>query len=322
MDLSTLLAVLAGVAGLLTAVVGVWLRARSRDREVRQRLGRVAVLLSGEAPAENPDGEASVFRSVERDSWFRRALSLIEGRYPLLNSGPALFRAVGFGLAAAAAAWLSMRFLKVQAGWWELPAVGLLGAGAAWYALSWLHARRVTQFVNQLPDMVDQMMRLAVAGVPPVEAIAIVAEDSREPAKPVLRDISDRLAGGLDADVALGAVRDRIRVSEFTLFAAIVLLQQRSGGGISNALSNLATTIRERHATAMKARAATAQTRLTLLILALLPPVVLLVQNYVAPQSVEILFNTETGTDLLRWAIALIVVGLLVVRNMGKRCER
>ena len=322
MDLITLLAVLAGAAGLLTATAGVLLRTRSRDREVRQRLERVAVLLSGEAPAEGPEGEASVFRAVDRDSWFARARSLIEGRYPLLNAGPALLRAVGLGLAAIAAAWFSMRFLKVPVGWWTLLTVGLAGAGAAWYALSWLHARRVTQFVNQLPDMVDQMMRLAVAGVPPVEAIAIVAEDSREPAKPVLRDISDKLAGGLDAEVAVGTVRDRIRVSEFTLFAAIVLLQHRAGGGISNALSNLATTVRERHAAAMKARAATAQTRLTLLILALLPPVVLLVQNFVAPQSVEILFNTETGTALLRWAAGLIVVGLLVVRSMGKRCER
>ena len=140
--------------------------------------------------------------------------------------------------------------------------------------------------------------------------------------KPILSGVRDRLIAGLSADIALQTVSENIRVAEFTLFAAVIRLQQRSGGGISAAFSNLATTLRERHGTALKVRAATAQTRLTLLILALLPVMVLLSQKFIAPQSVEILFNTEQGTTMLRWGTGIIVLGLLVARGIGKRCER
>ena len=80
--------------------------------------------------------------------------------------------------------------------------------------------------------------------------------------------------------------------------------------------------MRERRKLALKARASTAQTRLTLLVLAVVPAVVLLAQKFTAPESVEILFGTEQGVTLLRWGVALIVTGILVARGLAARAMR
>ena len=103
------------------------------------------------------------------------------------------------------------------------------------------------------------------------------------------------------------------------MFAAVIRLQRRSGGGISTAFSNLSVTLRERRKTALKAHASTAQTRLTLLVLTLMPVLVLLAQKFIAPASVEILFGTEQGTTLLQWGTGLIVTGILVARAIAAR---
>ena len=144
-------------------------------------------------------------------------------------------------------------------------------------------------------------------------------EDAQEPVKGVLDEVSDGLLAGLDADTALDMVAGRVRLSEFTLFAAVIRLQRRAGGSISASFTNLATTLRERQTTALKAKAATAQTRLTLLVLMLMPPLVFGVQSMTTPHFVEMLFNTEDGQLLLQLGVGLILAGLFAARQIAAR---
>ena len=314
---------LAAVAGfaLLGALAGggvlVW--RRTRDPVLERRLRRAAAPLAGAVAAEAPEGEESIFLTRERRTRLRR---FIESGYPLLDARRAVPRAVAAGAAAVGAAWFSLWFLRVPSGWWTLPLLGLTGAGAVWYALGWMQARRETEFMRRFPEIVDQIVRLAGAGVPALEAVSVAAEDAPDPVGPVLRDVRDGLLAGLDADTALRMASDRLRLSEFTLFAAVIRLQRRAGGAISTAFSNLAATLRERRSTALKAHASTAQTRLTLLVLSLMPVAVLIIQKFSAPKSVEILFGTDQGLSLLRWGTGLIVAGLLVARGIASRATR
>ena len=306
----------AGGLALLMALAGtgvlVWRRAK--DPQIERRLRLAAAPLAGFVAAEASGGEESIFRTRERRTRLRR---FIESGYPLLEARRAIPLAIAAGVAAAGAAWFSQWFLQVPSGWWTLPIIGLAGAGAVWYALGWLQARQETEFMRRFPEIVDQIVRLAGAGVPALEALSVAAEDAPNPVGPVLRGVRDSLLAGLDADTALRMASDRVRLSEFTLFAAVIRLQRRAGGGISTAFSNLAETLRERRSTALKAHASTAQTRLTLLVLSIMPVAVLVMQKFSAPRSVEILFGTEEGVTLLRWGVGLIVTGILVARSIA-----
>lgn len=306
---------------LVGAAALVWRNAESRD--LRRRLTLAASAFSGApAPAGDDAGAESVFRVRRRRSLLRRLLwDRIETRYPLLDAPPAAAKALLAGLAGAAAIWGALVVLKAPGGLFGVAAAAAAGAATAWYALGQLHASRRAGFIRDFPEVVDQVVRLSSTGVPPLEAVGAVAEDAPDSVKPTLLEIREGLTAGLDSGVALRSVADRVCIPEFTMFAAVIRMQRRAGGGISAAFSNLSETLRERRKTALKAHSSTAQTRLTLLLLAFMPAVVLLGQSFAAPQSLDALLNTEQGTTLMRWGVALIVAGLLVARNIAQRAS-
>ena len=289
----------------------------SRDKVLLRRMRRAAAPLTGSASAGMVAGlEESIFRSSENRSalsWLWRA---IESRYPLLDARRAVPLAAGASVAAAILCWFSIWFLKVPAGGLTLPLAGLAGMGGIWHAMRWQQERQELEFIRLFPEIVDQIVRLAGAGVPSLEAVSAVAADASPPVQPVLRSLCDALLAGVDADTALRMASDRLRLAEFTMFAAVLRLQRRSGGGISAAFANLAQTLRERRASALKIRASTAQSRLTLFVLAMMPVAVLVAQKFITPASVDMLFGTEDGTFLLQVGVGLVVAGLLVARGL------
>lgn len=316
--------VLACLAGGTVALWGAaaFLLLRGGDKDLRRRLRRAAAPLAGRAGTNGTSVETDIFRSTDGQARTARFWRLIETRYSLLNARRTLPRAVAIGVGAAVGLWASMWILKIPSGWWTAPLVGFGGIAGVWYAMSWFNARLAIEFTRQFPEVIDQIVRLSGAGVPPLEAIAVVAEDARPPVQPVLRDVCDGLAAGLDPDTSLLAAARRVRLTEFALFAAVIRLQRRSGGGISVAFANLSRTLRDRRSTALKAHSSTAQTRLTLLVLSLMPVVVLVAQKFISPQSVDILFGTDRGTTLLHWGVGLVVAGLLLARAMASRIEQ
>ena len=317
------LAAAGGVALVLLAAAGAVLGlARARDRDLNRRIRKTAALLAGPDPVGGEANEESIFRPAEKRTWLAHPREFIETRYPFLEARRALPVAAAAGVAGAVGGLVAIWFLKVPAGWWTAPAVALAGVAAGANALKWLQARQETEFVRHFPEIVDQIVRLAEAGVPALEALATVAEDAPNPVAPVLGNVRDGLLAGLDADTTLRLASDRVRIGEFSLFAAVIRFQRRTGGGISSAFRNLSETLRERRKTALKATASTAQTRLTLVILSLMPIIVLGSQTFIAPQSLEILFGTDEGTTLLRWGVGLVVAGLLAARGIAARAAR
>ena len=317
----TLLVVAVAGIVLVLGALGVLLSWRRQEKALRERLQRVGAPLTGHGAATEVMLEQSIFRATTRRSRLSPLWDRIQARYPLINPPKALPRALLIGVGVCVGAWVAMGFLGM-AGWWS-PFVSLsAGAGGIWFTMGRTQAKLESLFIQQFPEVVDQIVRLSGAGVPPVEAIASVAEDAQLPVQPILREVTDALLAGLDADTALSMVSERLRLAEFTLFAAVIRLQRRAGGGVTEAFSNLSNTLRERRTVALKARASTAQTRLTLVVLMLMPPLVLAVQSVSAPESVDMLFNTEDGQFLLRTGIALVVLGLLVARQIAARGEK
>lgn len=312
-----LLIAIGGGVWLAVLAVGIVLWGRSRDGRLRERIKQAAYPLSQGAKAE-VEPEESIFRETERRSRLSRA---INARYSLIEPRRAIPMMILAGAGASIAAWFAMWFLQFEPGWWTIPLLCLVVYVAARMTASLMQKRKEAEFIRQFPEVVDQIVRLARAGVPPLEAISVVAQDSPPPAGPALQEVCEGLNAGLDAETALSLTSRRIKLAEFTLFASVIRLQRRAGGGISSSFSNLANTLRDNRTIALKARASTAQTRLTLMVLTAMPVLVLAGQSFISPESVDILFNTDKGIFMLRLGIGMIVVGLLVARSIGARFQ-
>lgn len=307
-----------GVCLAIALYVGLWLGARPQDPALERRLRRVAAVLGGErVEDEQHDAEVSVFRTRRIRS---RLVEQLDERFCLLEGRDALRKAVAVGVLAALAA--AIMGLVMQLGSLLPLAVPAAWAGGAWVFLTMWDKRTRVLFVKQFPEIVDHVVRLARAGLPAVEAISVMAAEAPEPARSILKRVSDQLATGLEPDVVLREAGARVRIPEFTLFTAALALQRSTGGSISVTLGNLAATVRTRMEMEMKAHAATAQTRMTLWVLAAVPVLVLGGQGMTNPESLAVLFETESGAKLLRWGIALIVAGLLMARAIAARVAR
>ncbi len=311
-------------ATFLAAVVclGLWLSARAGDKALDRRVRRVAAVLAGGhgddlAEDGTKDVRVSAFRTLRAKSQLREFL---DKRFCMLDGRDALPKAGVVGLVAAVLVAVIAHLM--QFGLLVVLLAPAAGAAGAWGFLSMWDSRVRAEFVKQFPEVADQIVRLARAGVPPVEAITEVAKEVPEPARHILRQISDELSSGLDPDTVLRDAADHVRVSEFTLFTSSLTLQRTTGGSIAVTLGNLAATVRARMEVEAKAQAGTAQTRITLWVLAVVPVVSLLSQFYTSPETVEVLFNTEQGAKLLRWGFGLIAAGLLSARIIAAKFLR
>ena len=305
-----------GVAGTTLLLVTGHRRQAVLERRIRHV---VAVLPKHAAMEESPAEDIVILRSprTRNPLW-----AWIEARYPLIHAAKAVLGALGFGLlggvAVVAAAW----FLRFPFGWWTPVLLAGSGSTVAWLSLGWFQKRATATFVAKFPDTVDQIVRLSATGVPAVEAIASVTEHAPHPVKPVLTMFSDYMAAGLNPEEAASTVSGHFRIPELTLFLAVVRLQRRSGGGLTGAFSSLSKTLRDRRQAGLKAKASTAQTRFTLLILAGMPFALMGVQSYMSPASMDILFNSDAGTQLLRWGFALIAGGIYIARAIASGAVR
>ena len=311
-----------GAAVLATLILaGAWpLAAARRRRTLGRRLQQIGAPLRQEDPEEAAETGQGIFRSEQRKGWLA---ARVEARYPLLVAGKALMTACGCGAGGALGMWLALTVvLQVEGGWLPMVLAAAAMAASMQAALIVLQARQGKRFTEQFPEVVDQIVQLSRTGMPPLEALSTVVDDLPTPTRGVLEAVRDRLSAGLDADRSMRAVARRVRIPEFTLFCAVLRLQRRAGGGVSEALGNLSRTLRERRKIALKAHGATAQTRLTLLVLVLLPVVVLAMQRITAPASLEILFNTPDGVMILRIAVGLIATGIMVAWALITRGAR
>ena len=317
---SPLLSGTSAVVALLieTLCVMLWMDNRAEQKVLDRRMRRIAAPLSGERLTDDDsEVQINVFRERRAKSWL---LDTLDRQFSMINVRQTLPKAVGLGVLGALVAGLGA--LVADFGWLAVLLVPAGGLGVSWAVLAMQDAGQRTEFAKLFPESVDHVVRLMQAGLPSVEAIAVMAEEAPSPINGVMRDISEAVSAGLDPETVIRRTAARVRIPEFTLFSAAVCLQMTTGGGISGALGNLSATLRSRQESGLKAKGATAQTRLTLAIIALVPVIVLFAQNFTNPQAVETLFDTESGTSLLRYGIGFIVVGLLLARGLAVRAIR
>lgn len=292
------------------------------DPKVRDRARRIAEahgFARKHSETPRPERDEAAFRARHRARGWRKGLAPVLKRYPLLTARSATLSAIIGAVVGIGAVFTAATLLRFDIGAAGLAVAAVGALGGARTGLRWQHGRRRSEFVRQFPEVVDQVVRLSAAGVPALEAIGAVYEESEAPVKPVLGEISDALRAGLDADQALRITTERVRMAELTMFAGVVKLQRRSGGSVSQALTNLATTLRDRRKSALRAHAATAETRVTIIVLTLLPIFVIGTQTYMTPDTTAMLFTTDTGALLLRLGFGLIATGIGIAWALAAR---
>jgi tight adherence protein B len=195
--------------------------------------------------------------------------------------------------------------------------VALFAGLLTWFvptaAVRILAARRLQQLTAQLPDMLDSLSMSLRAGLSVTQSLGQLAAQQPRPIAHELDLLVRKQRVGVSLDTALVELTQRIPTPEYSMFATTVRISRETGGGLAEALDRLAATLRRKLALDEKIRALTAQGRIQGIVVALLPPLVLL---WLSPEAMRPLFHSPIGWVTLAGVVLLEVAGLMVIRKI------
>jgi tight adherence protein B len=197
-----------------------------------------------------------------------------------------------------------------------------LGAGFAAFLglprwmLRFLKKRRETKFLLAFPDAVDVIVRGIKAGLPLLDSIRIVSNDTPEPVKGEFRAIIETQTIGMPLGDACTKLYDRMPLPEANFFGIVVSIQQKSGGNLSEALGNLSRVLRDRKRMQAKIKAMSMEAKASASIIAALPVSVMALVYITSPNYIELLWTTPMGRMMLAASVVWMAMGVLVMRKM------
>ena len=300
------------LVGVLVLAINDAMRARLR---VRRRIRPITELLDTEGPS--PDVvEALPEAHTESDNYVVERLNSL---FPLSGGVRTGMIVIGTILILWVLIVPAMIFVGVP----TVFAIFLSLAAAVtfgWNAGSFVESRRRDAYCNRLVTAVEDFQRMVRFGTSSLRALRSVAQTAEDPLAPSLRAILRETDFGVPLEQAMAREAHRTRMGELAMLAAIISAQSGTGGSLSEAVGNLGDMLRERLDSNTRLKATTAESKVTLGILAVIPFLIIGIQAVLQPEMVETLLSD--ARHLLGIGVGLIVSGLFVSWLMIRGAQR
>jgi len=184
------------------------------------------------------------------------------------------------------------------------------------WALKFLKNRREAKFLQAFPDAVDVIVRGIKAGLPLLDSIRVITQDSPEPVRSEFRAIVQTQSIGIPLGDACAKLYERIPVAEANFFGIVISIQQKAGGNLSEALGNLSRVLRDRKKMKAKIQAMSMEAKASAAIIGSLPPAVMFLVWVTSPQYIELLWTETLGRLMLAGSATWMFLGVMVMRKM------
>ncbi|WP_419712194.1 type II secretion system F family protein [Pseudomonas sp. NFX224] len=204
----------------------------------------------------------------------------------------------------------------VAGGWLGLLVLLLLPPVFLRLYVQWRYQRRLKRMIEQLPPLLDHSVRSLKSGRTLADAVLGAIDAAENPLKQALGRVQRNVQLGVSLPDAASDFAELYDKDELRLFALGLKVNHRYGGNASELLENLIKLIREREQAARQLSAMTGETRVTAVVLALLPITVaayFLISN---PNYLMGMWNDGSGQMMLVSAIGLQVFGCLALWRM------
>lgn len=192
--------------------------------------------------------------------------------------------------------------------------IGFLGL-PRWF-LGFLVAGRQKKFANQLADAIDVIVRGVKSGLPLNQCLRIIAAESPEPLKAEFQALCDSQAMGVPLDQGLQRMYDHMPLAEVNFFSIVLVIQQKTGGNLSESLGNLSSVLRARKLMKEKVKALSAEAKASAMIIGALPLVVMTMVYFTRPEYISILFIEPVGNLILLVCAVMMSMGIFIMHKM------
>ncbi|NOT61036.1 MAG: type II secretion system F family protein [Acidobacteria bacterium] len=305
----------------LCAVYTVYLFSTRKATARRARVGERLTEALKDAQGDNAP-RAQLARSVALsemawlDRWLKKNDTAMELKRLIEQADVRLTvgRLIWFSLAATL---LGMLMASMLVSVTMLIALSGLLAGALPYLhLLYKRKKRFDKFLADLPDALEMISRALSAGHGFQATLRLIAEEMPEPIAGEFGRVYEEQSVGLSLKHSLQNLMQRVPLLELKMCAIAMLVQRETGGNLAELLDTSAQTIRERFQIKEDLNTLTTGSRLSAIILCVLPFIVVLMISWINPGFLDPLFYDPRGHRLLALAAILQVCGLWMVRRI------
>ncbi len=179
-----------------------------------------------------------------------------------------------------------------------------------------LQKREVKKFNHQLIDGLILIANALRAGASFSQALETLVREAKPPLSEKFAKLTHEIRLGIPTAQALNNLANELRSEDFNLLVLIVNIARETGGNLSEILSTVAETMRERNKIQGKINALTAQGKMSGLIVSLMPFLLLVMLYFMAPETVSPLFSTLIGNLMLATVIILVALGGFLIKKI------
>jgi tight adherence protein B len=199
---------------------------------------------------------------------------------------------------------------------WLAPIVGAVGGAIPFLQLH-LKRQKILKALNeQLPDALMLIINGVRAGNSFLQALQLVSRQMSGAIAQEFATTVSEINWGLSVETALSNLSERIGSVDIELAVAAMLVQREAGGNLTETLTNIHDTIRERVRISGEVHALTAQGRLSGIVLVCLPVGVGFLFSLVSPGYIGPLFTDPRGQMLVGLAVVLQALGIYFIRRV------
>jgi tight adherence protein B len=185
------------------------------------------------------------------------------------------------------------------------------------YYLSHRRQRRLDEIERQLPDALTAIAKSLRAGSGLLQGLAYAASETPAPLGPELQGALRDLQLGAEAEDVFTNLSQRLGSADLDIALTAIIIQRTVGGNLSEILTNVTSTIRERAKMKGEVRVLTSRQRLTGNLVALLPVLVAVAFISINPETGRLLVETAAGRISMVIGIAFELLGLLLIRRLA-----
>lgn len=207
-------------------------------------------------------------------------------------------------------------FLFLQSILIAMASAGILVVTGFYIVIQYRLVQYEDAILRSLPDVIDGLIRCLRTGFDLNRALTIIAGETHSVLRHELRILIRNRDLGQSLSDAMFAMAKKMRNSEILYLATLIAVQERSGGPLVEALSSLAKILKDRERLRQKRMVASAEARMSALILGGLPALVALSLFAINPSYRDVLLNTQSGRLFLALAVTLAVIGSFIMYRM------
>jgi tight adherence protein B len=196
-----------------------------------------------------------------------------------------------------------------------LVSVGL-ACSAVLMALRLVRAKRIAKFAEQLPDVIDIIVRSLKAGHPLPVSISLVAREMPDPAGKEFALTYDEIAYGRELKDALENLHHRVGYLDLQFLVTSISVSHQTGGNLGEILARLSKLLRDRFRMKRKVKSLSSEGRFSAVALSIFPFVMFAIINVIGPQFYSEVWDHPLITLAAMLSGALLLIGNIVMYKM------